>query len=103
MVDGVVRWCWLSRGSVAFMLQQFPADGHDSRAPMSAVKGNGVSICVMCEDAIALYREFRNRGIDASRPFVGNSLWVTTVKDPDGFRIDFESPADVPEETEYEG
>lgn len=103
VVDGVIRWCWLSRGGVAFMLQQFPTEGHDSRAPMSTVKDAGVSICVMCEDAIALYRELQARGIDASRPFVGNGLWVTTVNDPDGFRIDFESPADAPEETEYEG
>ena len=34
-------------------------------------------------------------------PFVGNNLWVTSFRDPDGYRIDFESPSDVPEETEY--
>jgi len=28
-------------------------------------------------------------------------LWVTTVIDPDGFRIEFESPADAPEDTQY--
>jgi lactoylglutathione lyase len=102
VVDGQLRWCWLSRGGVAFMLQQFPTEGHDSWTP-SAVKGEGVSICVMCEDAIALYHELVGRGIDASLPFVGNGLWVTSVVDPDGFRIEFESSADALEDTQYEG
>jgi lactoylglutathione lyase len=55
----------------------------------------------MCEDALAIYREFGSRGIAISRPFVGNGLWVASVTDPDGFRLDFESPADAPEETLY--
>ena len=37
------------------------------------------------------------------KPFVGNHLWVVSFLDPDGFHIDFESPTEVPEETEYEG
>jgi hypothetical protein len=28
-------------------------------------------------------------------------MWVTTLRDPDGYRIDFESPTDVPEETVF--
>jgi hypothetical protein len=28
-------------------------------------------------------------------------MWVTTVKDPDGYTLDFESPTDAPEESEY--
>ena len=63
--------------------------------------GEGVSVCFMCEDALAIYRELESRGVAASRPFVGNGLWVTSVSDPDGFRLDFESIAEVPEETEY--
>ena len=35
--------------------------------------------------------------------FVGNGLWVVTFLDPDGYRIEFESPTDVPEETVYSG
>ena len=42
-------------------------------------------------------------GIAASKPFVGNMMWVTSLTDPDGYRLDFESPTDVPEETEYSG
>jgi lactoylglutathione lyase len=55
----------------------------------------------MCADAIAIYRELISRGVGAQRPFVGNRLWVTSVSDPDGYRLDFESPTDVPEETAY--
>ena len=39
----------------------------------------------------------------ATRPFVGNGLWVTTVVDPDGYRLDFESPTEEAEETVYGG
>ncbi len=50
---------------------------------------------------IALYHQFRARGIAAARPFVGNGLWVTSVVDPDGYKVEFESPTDVAEDTEY--
>jgi lactoylglutathione lyase len=100
IVDEKLRWCRLQRGDVALMLQQFPTEGHDSWRPEGKV-GDGVSICIMCDDALAIYRELQSRGVDASRPFVGNGLWVTSVSDPDGFRIDFESSADAPEETAY--
>ena len=99
--DGKIRWCWLSRGGVAFMLQEFRAEGHDGWKPSGRV-GEGVTICVMCEDAIALYHEYRARGIAVARPYVGNGLWVMSVTDPDGFQIDFESPTDVAEDTEYQ-
>lgn len=103
VVEGELRWSWLSRGGVALMLQQFATEGHDSWTPSASIKGEGVSICIMCEDAIGLYHELKGRGVDASRLFVGNGLWVTGVTDPDGFRIEFESPADAPEDTRYGG
>jgi len=57
----------------------------------------------MCEDALALYREFKSRGVQTlKRPFVGNHLWVVPVTDPDGYRMEFESPTDAPEESELE-
>lgn len=34
-------------------------------------------------------------------PFVGNGMWVTSLADPDGYWIDFESLMDVPEEKVY--
>jgi len=94
---GVLRWCWLRLGETALMLQEF-REGPGSRAPVGK-PGEGVSICFICKDALAIYREVTARGIEASRPFVGNGMWVTTVMDPDGYRLEFESMTDVPEET----
>ena len=100
LVDGKVRWCWLENGGAAIMLQQFPREGHDSWKPEGKV-GVGVSICFVCDDALAFYRGVVSRGVAASRPFVGNRMWVTTVIDPDGYVLEFESPTDAPEETQY--
>ena len=82
------------------MLQEFRKEGHDSWVPQGKV-GEGVSICFICMDALAIYREVRSRGIQASQPFVGNAMWVTSLSDPDGYQIVFESDTDVPEGTEY--
>ena len=94
--EGKLRWCWLTRGGASLMLQEFLNEGPS--APQGKL-GEGVSLCFQCEDAVALYREFRSRGIEAAEPFVGNSMWVTVLNDPDGYKLDFESMTDVPEET----
>lgn len=101
IVDDKIRWCWLQRGGAALMLQEIRAEDGRSRAP-DGKRGVGVSIVFMCDDALALYREFTGRGVDASRPFVGNNMWVTSLQDPDGYRLDFESETDVPEETVFD-
>jgi len=93
---GRLEWCWLQRGTVALMLQEY----RPGRVP-DAKLGVGVSVCFIVEDAIACYRELKARGVDAGRPSVGNNMWVTTVTDPDGYHLLFESPTDVPEETEW--
>jgi lactoylglutathione lyase len=98
--EGKLRWCWLQHGDAALMLQEFRKEGKDSWVAQGKV-GVGVSVCFICEDALALYREFRSRRIQASKPFVGNGMWVTSLSDPDGYRIEFESDTDVAEETEY--
>jgi lactoylglutathione lyase len=98
--EGVLRWCWLERGGAALMLQEFRKKGHNSWTPEVKV-GEGVSICFICEDALAIYHEVTSRGIQASRPFVGNGMWNFGLSDPDGYRIEFESYTDVPEETVY--
>ena len=99
--DGKLRWCWLEIGDAALMLQEFRKEGHDSWKPSCKV-GEGVSINFQCEDALAICRDAASRGIKVTRnPFVGNGMWVVPFRDPDGYRIDFESPTDVPEETEY--
>lgn len=95
---GRIEWCWLELGGVALMLQEY----RRVSAPKGPL-GQGVSVCFMCADAIAIYHEITARGIAARRPFVGNGLWVTSVKDPDGYHLDFESPTDVAEETIYSG
>ncbi len=95
-----LRWCWLERGNAAVMLQEFWREGQHRNVPRETV-GVGVSIYFICNDALALYREFTARGLAAKRPFVGNGMWVTQVSDPDGYELYFESPTDVPEETEF--
>lgn len=101
--DEVLRWCWLELGGAALMLQQYRTEGHDSWIPEGKV-GEGVTIDLMCEDALAIYREVTGRGLRTrQKPFVGNGLWVVTFLDPDGYKIEFESSTDVAEETIYSG
>jgi lactoylglutathione lyase len=96
--EGRLRWCRLQHGGAGLMLQEYLTEGHGGRRPEGKL-GQGVSVCFLCEDALALYRGFRARGIAASRPLVGNAMWVTSLTDPDGYRLDFESPTDAPEES----
>lgn len=98
--DGQLSWCWLQRGGAALMLQEFRREGHGAWAPAGKL-GEGVSVCFICDDALAIYREVTARGIPAATPFVGNAMWVTSTSDPDGYRLEFESPTDAPEETQY--
>jgi lactoylglutathione lyase len=102
--EGRIRWCWLERDNAAVMLQEFWKKGEhgDSPGPPEGPLGQGMSICFICGDAIAIYKEALARGLAPSRPFVGNGMWVTSVVDPDGFRLEFESPTDAPEETVYQ-
>jgi len=95
-VDGRVRWCWLECGGASLMLQEFWKDN----IPTGKL-GEGMSVCFICKDALAFYREVKARGIQPRRPFVGNGLWVTGLTDPDGYMVVFESPTDAPEESEY--
>lgn len=101
--DGKVRWCWLELGEAALMLQEFRKDHHPNSGRAQGSLGAGVSICFICRDALAIYRQVIARGIEAKRPFVGNGMWVTSLSDPDGYRVDFESYTDVPEETVFSG
>jgi len=96
--DGRIRWCWLELGDAAIMLQEFRPGGRPAQA-----LGTGASVSFTCEDALALYRQFKSRGIQTrKRPLVGNRLWVVPVTDPDGYRMEFASPTDAPEESELE-
>jgi catechol 2,3-dioxygenase-like lactoylglutathione lyase family enzyme len=95
---GKIEWCWLQRDAVAFMLQQ--PRNHD-KLDQAGPKGTGVSIAFQCADALALYHEFTAKGVEINEPFVGNNMWVVCFADPDGYKLDFESPTDVEEETMY--
>jgi uncharacterized glyoxalase superfamily protein PhnB len=96
--QGRIRWCWLQLGDAAIMLQEF---GPQNR-PKETL-GIGASVAFMCEDALALYREFKSRGVQVrKRPYVGNRLWVVPVTDPDGYSMEFASPTDAPEESKLE-
>jgi lactoylglutathione lyase len=102
VVDGRIRWCSLELGGAAVMLQAWMTEGPHRNVPDTPA-GLGVSVNFMCRDALEMYRELKARGVDAKRPFVGNAMWVTSVTDPDGYQLHFESPTDVPEETVFEG
>lgn len=92
-----IEWCRLQRDAVSVMLQQ----PRKPNAEQSGLLGAGLTITYQCADALALYHEFTAKGLTVSEPFVGNGMWVIELKDPDGYRLDFESPTDVPEETKY--
>ena len=81
-------WNW---GDAALMLQEYWRNGRPDGAPGGTL-GQGVSVCFMCADALAIYREVSSRGIRASGPFVGNGLWDLALQDPDGYRIPLREP-----------
>jgi lactoylglutathione lyase len=93
--QGKLRWCWLQLGNAALMLQEYLQN------PI-AKRGEGVSVCFQCKDAIAIYHDALAHNLQPRGPFVGNALWVTSFTDPDGYKLDFESPTDAPEESEYQ-
>jgi lactoylglutathione lyase len=92
---GKIEWCWLQRDGVSLMLQ-----APRNKEQFNEIEnGKGVSICFQCKDALTLYHEFIKHNIEIKEPFVGNNMWVVCFTDPDGYRLDFESQTDVPEET----
>jgi catechol 2,3-dioxygenase-like lactoylglutathione lyase family enzyme len=97
---GKIEWCWLQREGGPLMLQEFRVSATKPFL-MGDKPGAGVSVWFQCRDALALYREFIEKGIPAKEPFVGNGLWDLHIIDPDGYSLNFESPTDVPEETRY--
>jgi lactoylglutathione lyase len=93
---GHIEWCWLELGNASIMLQEY----RDNIPP--GIRGEGISIYFICEDAIRIYKEMLSKGLSpSSEPFVGNKSWVVSLKDPDNYNIFFESPTNLPEETTY--
>jgi catechol 2,3-dioxygenase-like lactoylglutathione lyase family enzyme len=97
--DGRLRWCWMTLGGAALMLQE-PIDSSPGKIAVPGAPGNGVDLYFQCGDALAIYREAAARGVHALRePQVGNYAWEVFFADPDGYKINFSSPSDLPEET----
>src|ERR1700678_3019037 len=65
MDEGKHKWCWLQHGGAALMLQEYRKD----KIP-SGKRGEGVSVCFQCSDALAIYHAAAARGMNAKRPFV---------------------------------
>lgn len=96
--EETIRWCCLKRGGCRIMLQDCRHDDNSLHLPTEP-QSRGVSLMVMCQEALALYEELLSRGLKPETPFVGNGMWVVGLNDPDGFRTEFESFTDVPEGT----
>jgi lactoylglutathione lyase len=93
-----IMWCKLTNGNGALMLQEH----HQMANGIMEGKGHvgmGMSIFFICDDALRIYRQMIDNGLNASEPFVGNNMWVTSINDPDGYSINFESITDVMEGT----
>jgi lactoylglutathione lyase len=99
--EGRIRWCWLELGGAALMLQEWVANDPRRTNPREHV-GAGVGFNYQCQDAIAFYKIAKARGLSVETPFVGNSMWVTSLIDPDGYRLHFASPTNAPEESQYQ-
>lgn len=97
--DGPLRWCWMTLGGAALMLQE--ATERDREKLLTNGKlGNGVGLNFQCGDALAVFHEAAARGIHTLRePQVGNFSWEVVFADPDGYKVHFASPTNVPEET----
>lgn len=97
--DGRLRWCWMSLGGAALMLQEADASTREKMLTTGTL-GNGAALYFQCTDAIAIYREAAARGIHPLRePQVGNFAWEVFFADPDGYKINFSSQTELPEET----
>lgn len=91
-------WCSIMAGNAELMLQQNRTEGHDA-CQFSDNREEGVEFCFFCEDAVSLYRDWNEKGLGVSEPRVGNGTWGTHIKDPDGYKLAFESDTDVVEGT----
>jgi lactoylglutathione lyase len=91
-----MRWCRLEHGQATLMLQE-PGELHQ-RPPGTAL-GQGLSLTFTCSDALVVYDAVVAAGVAVEEPFVGNHMWVVTLHDPDGCRLEFQSPTLAPEES----
>jgi lactoylglutathione lyase len=90
--EGRLRWCWLTLGGASIMVQEI-------RGPVAADQRSQIDLFFICDDALAMYELAHSQGLNPSEPKVGNGMWVTSLIDPDGNKLSFESPTDVKEDT----
>jgi catechol 2,3-dioxygenase-like lactoylglutathione lyase family enzyme len=83
-----VRWCRLEHGHAALMLQE-PGDVHGR--PSGTPLGQGLSLNFTCSNALAVYDAVVDSRAVVEEPMVSNHMWVVTLRDPDGCRIEFHS------------
>lgn len=96
-----LEWCWLQLGDAALMLQEVvPRDKYTRE--LEGKIGLGMSLNFICRDALGFHHAVKARGVTPQRPFVGNRMWVVSLKDPDGYDLHFESSTAVPEGTQYD-
>ncbi|HTL03377.1 MAG TPA: VOC family protein [Vicinamibacterales bacterium] len=89
--DGRLAWCRLERAGSAVMLQQ--AEEEDGPAEG---RGRGVELFFMCDDVDALHAEFISADVKMAPPQVAfYGMKQIFLKDPDGYELCFESPADA--------
>ncbi len=86
--EGQLRWCWLQQGGAALMIQ-VDRDGQEG----PDVRGQGIVLYFICENAAAVYNQAQERGIAAAELQIGNGMQYTEIVDPDGYALCFESPA----------
>src|SRR6201747_483975 len=77
---GKIEWCQMQREGGPIMLQEFRVSEGKSFL-LGDKAGAGVSTWFQCRDSLALYHEFKERGISADEPFVGNGLWDVKLTD----------------------
>jgi hypothetical protein len=64
--DGRLRWCWMSLGGAALMLQEVIAFTREKMAA-EGILGKGAALYFQCSDALAIYHEAAARQIYALR------------------------------------
>lgn len=92
---GETSRCRLVRDDVTLILDALPPE----RRQADERRGQGVTLNIVCDDALAFHGEIGSRGVSTREPYVGNWLWNVIFSDPDGYRIDVYSPTDEPEGT----
>jgi glyoxylase I family protein len=88
---GRVYWCRLHRGGASIMLQQ--AEAEDGSREL---RGRGVALYFVCDDADVAYAELTARGLKLDPPTTAcYGMRQVFVPEPDGYSICFESSVEA--------